>query len=393
MFDKWIDGFCAGEGAVDRAKVGKKTSLVGIGCNLTLFAIKLVAGLLSGSLAVAADAVNNLSDASSSVISLLGFQMGSKPADAEHPYGHGRYEYLAGLSVAVLILVIGVELLKTSVQRTLHPEPVDFTVVTGMVLVVSILIKAAMQIFYHKVGQKIDSNTLEAAAADSRNDVLTTTGVLLGMLVTYFTSISLDGPVGLAVAAFILYSGFGLIRDTLDPLLGHAPEPEEVETIRQKILGYPGVIGTHDLLIHDYGPGRQFASAHVEMSAATDPLQAHEVIDQIERDFLEEKGLNMVVHMDPVAEVDTALGQMNEWLATQVRTIDAALTVHDLRVMTEEDGRTLLEFDCVVPRGFGIPDEALRSEVTRLVQQRWPRSDCRITVDHDYAALPHTAER
>lgn len=392
MLERWIDQFCGGETA-DRAKVGKKTSLVGIGCNLLLFAIKLVAGLLSGSLAVAADAVNNLSDASSSVISLLGFQMGSKPADAEHPYGHGRYEYLAGLSVAVLILVIGVELLKTSVQRTLHPEPVDFTAVTGAVLVLSILIKAGMQIFYHKVGRKIDSNTLEAAAADSRNDVLTTTGVLLGMLVTYFTSISLDGPVGLAVAVFILYSGFGLIRDTLDPLLGHAPEPEEVEAIRQKILSYPGVIGTHDLLIHDYGPGRQFASAHVEMSAAADPMQAHEVIDQIERDFLEQKGLNLVVHMDPVAEVDTALGQMNEWLSAQVRSIDNSLSVHDLRVMSEEDGRTLLEFDCMVPRGFNIPDEALRSEVTRLVQQRWPRSDCRITVDHDYAALPHTAER
>lgn len=373
-----------------RAAEGKRASIVGICCNLSLFLAKLLAGLLSGSLSVAADAFNNMSDASSSLISLLGFKLGEKPADPEHPYGHGRYEYLAGLCVSALIMVVGIELLKSSAARIITPEPVDFTLLTVVILVLSIAVKAGMMIFYLRVGHRIDSQTLVAAAADSRNDVLTTACVLAGAILSRITHFELDGIVGLGVALFILYSGFGLVRDTLDPLLGHAPAPEEVEAIRQKILSYPGVIGTHDLLIHDYGPGRQFASVHVEMSAAGDPLHSHAVVDTIERDFLRERGLNLVVHMDPVADLDTAAGRFREWIAGQARAVDPALTIHDLCVLPGgAEGQTAVSFDCAAPADLSLTDEEIRSRLSALVKERYPRWRCEITVDRGYAAMPH----
>ena len=331
-----------------RAAAGKRASIIGIGCNLGLFGVKLAAGLLSGSLSVAADAFNNLSDASSSLISLLGFKLGERPADPEHPYGHGRYEYLAGLCVSVLILAVGIELLRSSIGRILAPEPVDFTWLTAAILVLSIAVKAG----------------------------------------------ELDGFVGLGVAVFILYSGFGLVRGTLNPLLGRAPEPAEVEAIRQKILGYPGVIGTHDLLVHDYGPGRQFASVHVEMSAADDPLQSHAVVDTIERDFLREYGLNLVVHMDPVADVDTAAGRFRQWVEAQARAVDPALTVHDLAVMPGADGgAAVFSFDCAAPASLPLSDGEIQARLAARVAARYPRCRCEITVDRGYAALPHNDPR
>lgn len=373
-----------------RSAQGKRASTIGIGCNLFLFTVKLVAGLLSGSLSVAADAFNNLSDASSSLISLLGFKLGEKPADPEHPYGHGRYEYLAGLCVSVLILAVGIELLRSSFDRILHPQTVDFTWLTGGILVLSIAVKAGMAIFYRRVGSRIQSETLFAAAADSRNDVLTTGCVLAAAVVSRLIHLELDGFVGLGVAIFILYSGFDLVRGTLDPLLGRAPQPEEVEAIRKKILSYPGVIGTHDLLIHDYGPGRQFASVHVEMAAADDPLQSHAVVDSIERDFLREKGLNLVVHMDPVADVDTAAGRFRQWVSAQARAVDPSLTVHDLCVIPGEDGSgAVFSFDCAAPADLPLTDDQIRTRLAQKVAVRYPRCRCDITVDRGYAALPH----
>ena len=373
-----------------RAAAGKRASAVGIGCNLALFAVKLAAGLLSGSLSVAADAFNNLSDASSSLISLLGFKLGEKPADPEHPYGHGRYEYLAGLCVSVLILAVGIELLKTSAERILQPQPVDFTWLTAGILLLSIAAKAGMAAYYRRTGRRIGSDTLIATAADSRNDVLATGCVLVGALIARFAHLELDGYVGMGVALFILYSGFGLVRGTLDPLLGRAPQPEEVEAIRRKILSYPGVIGTHDLLIHDYGPGRQFASVHVEMAASADPLQSHQVVDSIERDFLREQGLNMVVHMDPVADVDTAAGRFRQWLSRQAAQVDPSLTVHDICVMPgEKGGAAVFSFDCAAPPDLPLTDDAIRADLTKRVLARYPHCRCEITVDRGYAALPH----
>lgn len=379
--------------AAKRAAAGQRAGAVGIFCNLLLFAAKLAVALVSGSLAIAADAVNNLSDASGSIISLLGFKLAARPADTQHPYGHGRYEYLAGLSVSVLILVIGVELLKSSVQKVLAPTPVAFSGALVAVLVLSIGVKAWMMAYYHRQGLVLGSQTLLAAAADSRNDVLTTTCVLAAAVISHGCGLELDGWIGLAVAGFILVSGFGLVKDTLDPLLGRAPDAAEVEEIRQRILSYPGVIGTHDLMLHDYGPGRQFASVHVEISAADDPLKSHSVVDAIEREFLREYGLSMVVHMDPVADVDSALGKLNEWLLAQLHTIHPALSLHDLCVLAGEEGRgPALEFDCAAPHTVEISDAELKRRIAGLVHRKYPGYSCRVTIDRDFAAMPHEAD-
>lgn len=283
-----------------RASYGKLSGKVGIFCNAFLFAVKFIMGTISGSVSITADAVNNLSDAASSVISLIGFKMAEKPADEDHPYGHARYEYLSGLTVAVMIILIGFELFKTSFDKVLHPSTVDFSIALVIVLAVSILIKLWMALFNKSLGKKINSSALEATAADSRNDVISTSAVLAAAVISHFFKINLDGYMGIAVAVFILYSGIGLVKDTLDPLLGKAPEPELVDYIQKKILSYDGVLGTHDLMIHDYGPGRKFASVHVEMAAEGDVLKSHDVIDNIERDFLSKDNLNIIVHYDPM---------------------------------------------------------------------------------------------
>lgn len=371
-----------------RAAYGQFSSCVGILCNALLCIGKMIVGTLSGSVSITADAVNNLSDASSSIISLLGFKLADRPADQEHPYGHGRYEYLAGLMVAVLIMVIGAELFKSSLDKILHPEPVEFAWLTVGVLVCSILLKVWMRRFYKEIGSKIGSKALIASAADSRNDVFTTTAVLIATLVSHFAGVELDGWMGLAVAVFILLSGFGLVRDTLDPLLGHAPDAATVKSIRDKITRYAGVLGTHDLMIHDYGPGRQFASVHVEMAAEADVIESHDVIDNIERDFLEKDGLNLIVHFDPILTKDGATSDLRKWLAEEVKIIHADLTVHDLRVVPGTT-HTNLVFDCVLPFGLEMTDGELKAAINALVRKTHPDYRCVVTVDRNYAALPH----
>ncbi len=319
MLTKWIISRIPNHEDVKNERVrsayGKAASLVGIGCNVLLFAGKLVAGLLSSSVAIMADAVNNLSDASSSLISLLGFKLADRPADAEHPYGHGRFEYLSGMTVAVMILAIGVELLRSSVGKIFAPEPIVFSWVSVGVLAASIVVKCWMAAFNANMGRRIGSTTLEATASDSRNDVITTSAVLLCTMIARLTGLDLDGYVGAAVAVFILVSGVSLIKETLNPLLGNAPSPELVGRIREKLMSYPGVLGVHDLMIHDYGPGRQFASVHVEMSARRDPIESHEVIDGIERDFLKDERLHLVVHYDPVATDDPRVPALRDALS------------------------------------------------------------------------------
>lgn len=371
-----------------RAAYGKVSSIVGILCNAALFIGKILAGTLASSVSITADAVNNLSDASSSLISLLGFKLASRPADEEHPYGHGRYEYLSGLMVAVLIMVIGVELLKSSVGKIIHPEPVIFSWVGIGVLVFSILLKLWMAVFNTKTGKAINSKTLIATAVDSRNDVITTSAVLIAALISHFTNVELDGWMGIAVAAFILYSGFGLVKDTLDPMLGRAPEQEMVNTIRKKILSYPGVLGTHDLMVHDYGPGRQFASVHVEMAAEADVIASHDVLDNIERDFLENDGLHMIVHFDPISTKDNAINELRIWIADAIKAIDSRLTIHDLRVVRGTTHTNVI-FDCVMPHDMDITEKELKQKISAIVAERYPSYYCVITVDRSYAALPH----
>ncbi len=370
-----------------RTAYGKRVSLIGIGLNILLFAGKIVVGTVAKSISITADAVNNLSDASSSLLSLLGFKMASKPADEEHPFGHGRYEYLSGLMVAVLIMAIGVELLKSSVTKIVTPSPVVFSWTSIAVLVVSMAIKAWMMRFTRQVGKWIDSQTLLATAADSRNDVIATAAVLVATLVSALWPVELDGWMGFAVAIFILISGFGLIRDTLSPMLGKAPDVEQVNHIRDKIMSYPGVLGTHDLMIHDYGPGEQFASVHVEMAAEDDVCQSHDVIDNIERDFLTDDGLHMVIHFDPIITKDPMANDLRTWLAQEVQIIHPELSIHDLRLV-RGPSHTNVIFDCVMPHNLDMTDGELKAAVSALVKKAYPDSRCVITVDRSYAPLP-----
>ena len=377
--------------ATDKAEVrtayGKLSGIVGIVCNLLLFAVKLTVGTLSGSVSIMADAVNNLSDASSSIISLLGFKLAAKPADADHPYGHARYEYLSGLLVAVLILYIGIELLKNSFAKVLAPTAVAFNWLTVAILALSILVKLWMALFNKTLGKKIRSQTLIATAADSRNDVISTAAVLLAMIVSHYAHFELDGYVGIAVALFILYSGVGLIRETLDPILGRAPDPDFVEEIRDKIMGNEGVLGTHDLMVHDYGPGCQFASVHVEVAAEADVLEMHDMIDNIERAFLRDYGLHMVIHMDPIVTADEAIGDVRHRLCAKVAAIDERLSIHDLR-MVPGTTHTNLVFDCVVPHDFGMSNAELREKISAAAREIDPNYFCVITVENSFAALP-----
>lgn len=373
-----------------RSAYGKMAGKVGIFCNVLLCAGKFFAGMLSGSVSVTADAVNNLSDASSSLISLIGFKLSERSADAEHPYGHGRYEYLAGFIVAALIMVIGGQLLRDSILKIIEPGKVEFGLVPLAVLIVSILVKFWLMAFYKKIGGRISSETLIAAAADSRNDVISTAAVLAALIISHFCSVELDGIMGAAVAVFILYSGIGLVKDALDPLLGKAPSAELVEEIRSKILAYDGILGTHDLMIHDYGPGRQFASVHVEVSADMSLMECHELIDSIERDFLRE-GMNMLVHPDPVAMDDSAAGQVNTELNRIVREIDERISVHDVRIVQCPDAEKVI-FDCVLPPDSGIEEKALTEEITRFLRVTRPDCRCIITFDSGYASIPRSAD-
>lgn len=373
-----------------RAGYGKRAGIVGIGCNVLLCACKIIVGVISGSVAIIADGINNLSDASSSIISLIGFRMAVKPADDEHPYGHGRYEYLSALTVALLIVVIGIELLQSGIEKIADPTPVDFGWVACFVLVFSILVKFWMMAFNRSVGHAIDSATLIATAFDSRNDVIATSAVLIGSIVTQLTGVILDGWMTLAVAIFIIYSGFGLVKDTLDPLLGSAPDPSLVDHIHQKILSYPHVLGTHDLMIHDYGPGRMFASVHVEMAAEDDVLESHDVLDNIEQDFLNEEGLHMVVHFDPIVTSDSRVGDTRSWIAEQVRTIDERLTIHDLR-MVPGPTHTNVIFDCVRPHDLALSDAELKERIAELVSAQYPTYNCVINIDDSYVEVAREA--
>lgn len=371
-----------------RTAYGKFSGIVGIVCNAVLFIGKIIAGTLSGSVAITADAVNNLSDASSSVISLFGFKLASRPADEEHPYGHGRYEYLSGLMVAVFIMVIGVELFKNSVGKILHPEHVEFSLLSAGVLVFSILLKLWMMFFNKKIGALINSKTLKATAMDSRNDVVTTSAVLVAAAISHFTGVELDGWMGVAVAAFIMYSGFGLVKDTIDPMLGKAPDEEQVDSIRKKILSYKGVLGTHDLMVHDYGPGRQFASVHVEMAAEDDVIENHDVIDNIERDFLKNDGLHMVVHFDPISTKDSLVNELRTWISEQIKHLDSRLTIHDLRIV-KGTTHTNVIFDCVVPHDMEIGEKEIKKFAANIVAEKYPNYYTVVTIDHSYAAMPH----
>ena len=372
-----------------RTAYGNLASGVGMACNLLLCLGKLLAGTLFGSIAIMADALNNLSDASSNVVSLIGFRLAAKAPDAEHPYGHARYEYLAGLVVSVTILGIGFSLLKESVVKVFHPTPVVFSWLSVGVLAASILVKLWMSGFNRTIGRTIGSETLMATAADSRNDVLTTGAVLISTVVCSLTGWArLDGIKGVAVAAFILWSGWGLVMDTLSPLLGESPSPELVEHIEQTVMGYPGVLGMHDLMVHDYGPGHQFASLHIEFPAETDPLKAHDVIDNIENDFIKRDGLQVTIHYDPIVTTDAAVGVLRTRLMEKARQLDPCLSIHDLRIVPG-DTHTNVLFDLEFPAGYtGNKDEMLAA-MCQFVHEQDPKYSCVVKVEQSYASAAH----
>ena len=382
-FGRLLDAMDSG----DRNVFGRRVSLTGILCNILLAAAKGTAGIMSGSISVVADAVNNLMDATSSVVSLVGFKLADKPADEGHPYGHGRFEYLAGLAVAVLVLLAGFELIRESVARIIAPEPARHSLVSIVVLACSIVAKLLLSRFYHEAGERIGSGTLLAAAVDSRNDVIATAAVLLGALVSSLTDIQLDGILGAVVGLFVLASGTGLLKDTANPLLGNKPDPELVERVRERILSHPEVIDAHDLLVHDYGPDRKFASAHVEMAAERDPVETHEIIDRIERELRKEEGLPTILHYDPIV-TDAEQGDLRARLAQAVRRVDDRLTIHDLRVR-DDVGRTVLCFDCVRPQGLELDDEALTEAITREAATVVADVECHVTYDDGFVSPAH----
>ena len=375
--------------AAVRTAYGNLASLVGMACNILLCIGKLLAGTLFGSIAIMADALNNLSDASSNVVSLIGFRLAAKAPDAEHPYGHARYEYLAGLVVSVTILAIGLSLLKESALKVLHPTPVAFSWLSIGVLAASIFVKLWLSGFNSAVGKKINSETLMATAADSRNDVLTTGAVLLSTILCSLTGYGImDGIMGVGVAAFILWSGWGLVMDTLSPLLGESPSPELVEHIERTVMSYPGVLGMHDLMVHDYGPGHQFASLHVEFPAETDPLTAHDVIDNIEKDFLQKDRLQVTIHYDPIVTADASVGVLRARLQEHARQLDPQLSIHDLRIVPG-DSHTNVLFDLVFPAGYTGDIDQMLAKMCQFVKEQDPKYCCVVKVEQSYAsALP-----
>lgn len=350
-----------------REKYGNLAGIVGIICNVLLFVGKLLAGTLCGSVSVTADAVNNLSDASSSLVTLLGFRLAARPADEKHPYGHARMEYLSGLAVAVMILVIGVELVKSSVQKILHPEAVEFSVLTAAVLTGSILLKLWMALFDRKLGRKISSAALIAAAADSRSDVIATGAVLLACVVGRLTGLMIDGWAGLLVALFILWSGVGVVKDTVDPLLGAKPDEALVRAIAYLMTSHVNILGFHDLMVHDYGPGRRFASVHAEIDHRIDPLVAHEILDEIERQAKRELHVDLVIHYDPIVTDDPEVAAVRTRVLQIMHELDPRLSLHDFRMVSGSHHVNVI-FDMVIPPEDTDTAEQLRRQIEAQLQ-------------------------
>ena len=350
-----------------RERYGKLAGITGIICNVLLFAFKLLAGTLSGSVSITADAVNNLSDASSSLVTLLGFRLAARPADEEHPYGHARMEYLSGLAVAVMILVIGVELVKSSVQKILHPEAVEFSVLTAAVLTGAILLKLWMALFDRKLGRKISSAALIAAAADSRSDVIATGAVLLACVIGRLTGLMIDGWAGLLVALFILWSGVGVVKDTVDPLLGAKPDEALVRAIAYLMTSHVNILGFHDLMVHDYGPGRRFASVHAEIDHRIDPLIAHEILDEIERQAKRELHVDLVIHYDPVVTDDPEIAAVRMRVLQIMHGLDPRLSLHDFRMVSGSHHVNVI-FDMVLPPEDAQTAEQLRRQIEAQLQ-------------------------
>lgn len=369
-----------------RTAYGVLASVVGIFCNVFLFAVKWMIGFFLHSIAVMADAFNNLSDAGSSIIGLVGVKMASKPADEDHPFGHGRIEYIAALIVAFLVLQVGFTFFKDSIGKIREPEELKFQLVSIIILILSIVVKLWMGYFNRTLGNKINSKVMLATAADAMGDVITTSATILAILFWKVTGINIDGFVGIGVSLVVMWAGVGIARDTLEPLIGEAVDPEEYERITNFVEGYDEIVGSHDLIVHNYGPGRSMASIHAEVPNDVDIEVSHEIIDRIERDAIKNLGIFLVIHMDPIETKDTYVLQVREQVEQTLEALDPAVSIHDFRMVDGKEQVNLI-FDMVVPFEYDKKkQDELRMTLIKLLQIVDHRYQCVITLERSYVA-------
>ncbi len=366
-----------------RIAYGVLCSVTGIVLNALLFLFKFAAGSISGAISITADAFNNLTDAGSSIITLIGFRISGAKPDRDHPFGHGRFEYIAGLVVSFFILFVGIELGKTSIKKIINPSPVYFSALAVIIIAASILVKLYMFLYNRRIGKKIESPAMMAIASDSLSDTVATTFVLISMLLVRFAKINADGYFGVAVAIFIIYTGYTEARNTISPLLGQPPKDDLVSDIRRIVLSYPEIIGIHDLIVHDYGPGRVMISLHGEVSAEGDINELHDVIDRAEDELREKLGCEAVIHMDPIAVSDKDVMEKFSFVSSIARGIDHDISVHDFRIVTGPTHKNLI-FDILVPQSLHMRDDEVSDELNRRVTAKWPECHCIITVDKSY---------
>ena len=369
-----------------RTRYGMLASVGGIFCNVLLFSVKLTIGLILSSLAVTADAFNNLSDAASSIISFIGVKMAGKPADAEHPFGHGRIEYIAALIVSFLVIEVGFTFFKSSISKILHPEEISFDLVPFIILILSILVKLWMAFFNNKLGKRIDSKVMLATAADSLGDVITTSATVLSIIICHFTSINVDAIAGLIVSAIVIWSGISIAKDTLEPLIGERIPAELYQKITDIVESYDGIVGTHDLIVHNYGPNRSMATIHAEVPNDVNIEVSHEIIDKIERDVKKDLNILLVIHMDPVEMRDEEVLSLREKTSRIVHALDPELNFHDFRVLKENEQRNLI-FDLVIPDSYSEKDaNRVMHQLVSLLHEMDENVECIITLDRSFEA-------
>ncbi len=386
LVSKFIKDSANIESTEVRTRYGMLASVVGIFCNVLLFSVKLAIGLILSSLAVTADAFNNLSDAASSIISFVGVKMAGKPADAEHPFGHGRIEYIAALIVSFLVIEVGFTFFKSSISKIMHPEEITFDPVPFIILILSILVKLWMAFFNNKLGKRIDSKVMLATAADSLGDVITTSATVISIVICHFTSINVDAIAGLIVSGIVIWSGVSIAKDTLEPLIGQRVPSELYQKITDMVESYEGIVGAHDLIVHNYGPNRSMATIHAEVPNDVSIETSHEIIDRIERDAKKELNILLVIHMDPVEMRDEEVLELRDKTSHIVHALDPELHFHDFRVLKENEQKNLI-FDLVVPDSYTEKDaNRVMHQLIALLHEMEKNVDCIITLDRSFEA-------
>ena len=386
LVNKFIKDSANIESTEVRTRYGMLASVVGIFCNVLLFSVKLAIGLILSSLAVTADAFNNLSDAASSIISFVGVKMAGKPADAEHPFGHGRIEYIAALIVSFLVIEVGFTFFKSSISKIMHPEEITFDPVPFIILILSILVKLWMAFFNNKLGKRIDSKVMLATAADSLGDVITTSATVISIVICHFTSINVDAIAGLIVSGIVIWSGVSIAKDTLEPLIGQRVPSELYQKITDMVESYEGIVGAHDLIVHNYGPNRSMATIHAEVPNDVSIEASHEIIDRIERDANKKLNILLVIHMDPIEMRDEEVLELRDKTSHIVHALDPELHFHDFRVLKENEKKNLV-FDLVVPDSYTEKDaNRVMHQLIALLHEIEKNVDCIITLDRSFEA-------